>query len=140
MSESDRMVRLQFRHHESNQVIIFAERTASFYMNNPLVHAFFIGRAIAEAVSEQVEMGVTNALSELGKFDAEQRERLRQFTDEVMVRAQRAEEMSMQGRSAAGSSSPTTGAGGTDLQATIDDLRAETAQLRAELQRYRSSL
>jgi hypothetical protein len=109
-------------------------------MNNPLVHAFFIGRAIAEAVSEQVELGVTNALSELGKFDAEQRERLRQFTDEVMVRAQRAEEMSMQGRSAAGSSSPAAGAGGTDLQATIDDLRAETAQLRAELQRYRSSL
>jgi hypothetical protein len=108
-------------------------------MNNPLVHAFFIGRAIAEAVSEQVEMGVTNALSELGKFDAEQRERLRQFT-EVVVRAQRAEEMSMQGRSAAGSSSPAAGTGGTDLQATIDDLRAETAQLRAELQRYRSSL
>jgi hypothetical protein len=138
--ESARMLRLQFRHHESNQVIIFAERTSSFYMNNPLVHAFFIGRAIAEAVSEQVEMGVTNALSELGKFDAEQRERLRQFTEEVMVRAQRAEEMSMQGRSAAGASSPAAGAGGTDLQATIDDLRAETAQLRAELQRYRSSL
>jgi hypothetical protein len=134
------MLRLHFRHHESNQVIIFAERTSIFYMSNPLVHAFFIGRAIAEAVSEQVELGVTSALSELGKFDAEQRERLRQFTDEVMVRAQRAEEMSMQGRSAAGSASPTTGAGGTDLQATIDDLRAETAQLRAELQRYRSSI
>jgi hypothetical protein len=128
-----------FRHHQSIQVIIFAERTSTFYMNNPLVHAFFIGRAIAEAVSDQVELGVTNALSELGKFDAEQRERLRQFTEEVMVRAQRAEEMSMQGRSAAGSTS-SAAAGGTDLQATIDDLRAETAQLRAELQRYRSSL
>ncbi|NJR37900.1 MAG: hypothetical protein HC781_02455 [Leptolyngbyaceae cyanobacterium CSU_1_4] len=106
-------------------------------MSNPLVHAFFIGRAIAEAVSEQVESNVTNALSELGKFDAEQRERLRLFTEEVMARAQRAEEMSTQGRTG-GSSAGTQGS--RDLQATIDDLRAETAQLRAELQRYRSSL
>jgi hypothetical protein len=107
--------------------------------NNSLVHAFFIGRAIAEAIGEQVESGVTTALSELGKFDAEQRERLRLFTEEVMVRAQRAEEMSMQGRSGTSSGSSSAGAG-SDLQATIDDLRAETAQLRAELQRYRSSL
>jgi uncharacterized protein YceH (UPF0502 family) len=106
-------------------------------MSNPLVHAFFMGRAIAEAVSEQVESNVTNALSELGKFDAEQRERLRLFTEEVMARAQRAEEMSMQGRTASSSTGTT---GSSDLQATIDDLRAETAQLRAELQRYRSSL
>jgi uncharacterized protein YceH (UPF0502 family) len=106
-------------------------------MSNSLVHAFFIGRAIAEAVSEQVESNVTNALSELGKFDAEQRERLRLFTEEVMARAQRAEEMSTQGRT---TSSSTGTQGSSDLQATIDDLRAETAQLRAELQRYRSSL
>jgi hypothetical protein len=111
-------------------------------MSNPLVHAFFLGRAIAESIGEQVEATVTQTLSELGKFDAEQRERLRLFTDEVRVRAQRAEEMAMQGRTstsgsgAAGSSSSGTG----DLQATIDDLRAETAQLRAELQRYRSGV
>lgn len=96
-----------------------------------------MGRAIAEAVSEQVESNVTNALSELGKFDAEQRERLRLFTEEVMARAQRAEEMSTQGQTT-GTSTGTQGS--SDLQATIDDLRAETAQLRAELQRYRSSL
>ncbi len=95
-----------------------------------------MGRAIAEAVSEQVESNVTNALSELGKFDAEQRERLRLFTEEVMARAQRAEEMSTEGRT---TGSLTGTQGGGDLQATIDDLRAETAQLRAELQRYRSS-
>lgn len=96
-----------------------------------------MGRAIAEAISEQVEINMTNALSELGKFDAEQRERLRLFTEEVIARAQRAEEMSMQGRT----TSHSTGTqGSSDLQATIDDLRAETAQLRAELQRYRSSL
>jgi curli biogenesis system outer membrane secretion channel CsgG len=103
-------------------------------MSNPLIHAFFVGRAFAEAVGEQVENAVTNALSELGKFDAEQRERLRQFTEEVLERATHAEQMSMQGRS----SSTSYAASSTDLQAMIDDLRAETAQLRAELQRYRN--
>ncbi len=106
-------------------------------MSNPLVHAFFIGRAVAEAISEQVESTLTTTLSELGKFDAEQRERLRQFTDQVIERAQREQEMAMQGRSAA----PTSSSGVSQseaLQVTIDELRAETARLRAELQQYRS--
>ncbi len=53
-------------------------------MNNHVIHAFFVGRALAQAINEQVEEALTNALSELGKFDAEQRERLREFTQEVM--------------------------------------------------------
>lgn len=105
-------------------------------MSNPLVHAFFVGRALAEAVGEQVENAVTSAFGELGKFDAEQRERLRQFTTQVLERANLEEEQSMQGRSTSAivpvASKP------EDLQAVIDDLRAETAQLRAELQRYRN--
>lgn len=103
-------------------------------MSNPLVHAFFVGRAIAEVVSEEVEKAVTNSLSELGKFDAEQRERLRQFTNDVMARASQAEEAAMQGRPVATSSTESS----IDLQAMIDDLRAEIAQLRVELQRYRN--
>lgn len=107
-------------------------------MNNPLVHAFFVGRALAEALGEQLEGAVTGALSDLGKFDAEQRERLRQFTEQVLERAKREEELAMQGRSSAvGTAQPS--APTEDLQATIDELRAEIAQLRAELQRYRSS-
>lgn len=104
-------------------------------MSNPLVNAFFVGRALAEAIGEQVENALTNTLSELGKFDAEQRERLRQFTTQVLERAQREAELSMQGRS---STATTSVAQPADLQAMIDDLRAETAQLRAELQRYRN--
>ena len=101
-------------------------------MTNP----FFVGRAIAEVVNEQLENSLTDALSELGKFDAEQRERLRQFTQEVMERAN---------REAANNSSGTTttvsspGSQSTDVQANIDELRAEIALLRAELQRHRSS-
>ena len=105
-------------------------------MNNSLIHAFFVGRAIAEIAYEQLENGVTNALSELGKFDAEQRENLRGFVDQVAARAAREEEIAMQTRAT------TTGvrveSQTEDLQATIDELRAEIAQLRSALQVYRS--
>lgn len=105
-------------------------------MSNPLVHTFFIGRAVAEAIGEQLEASLTNALSDLGKFDAEQRERLRQFVEQVLERANREEALAMQNQSSSGYEAPQS----EDLQAMIDELRAETAQLRAELQRYRTSL
>ncbi len=106
-------------------------------MTNPLIHAFFVGRAVAEVVNEQLENALTDALSELGKFDAEQRERLRQFTTEVMERANREAANSYSGSSTTTVSSP--GSAPSDVQATIDELRAEIALLRAELQRHRSS-
>lgn len=106
-------------------------------MSDRLVHAFFLGRAVAEALNEQLEQSLTNALSELGKFDAEQRERWRQFTQEVSERANRAEETAMLGRTT--TAIVPLGSQSEDLQATIDELRAEIAQLRAELQRYRTN-
>ncbi|NEQ68232.1 MAG: hypothetical protein F6J86_16645 [Symploca sp. SIO1B1] len=104
-------------------------------MSDPVIHAFFVGRAIAQAINEQVENTLTNALSELGKFDAEQRERLRQFTEQVIARA----EMEVETTTANGT---TSNAGATaskpvDLQETIDELRAEIARLRNELKLYR---
>jgi demethoxyubiquinone hydroxylase (CLK1/Coq7/Cat5 family) len=105
-------------------------------MSNPLVHAFFVGRALSEAVYSQVEGALTDTLSELGKLDAELRERLRLFTEEVIERANRAEEEAMRDRSG---NTVTLSSQSVDLQATIDELRAEIAQLRTELKRYRSS-
>ncbi len=112
-------------------------------MSNSLVHAFFVGRAVAQAMGEQVEKNLTNALSELGKFDAEQREQLRVFTNRVLELANAAEADAMQGRASSntgwqGSGSPVTSSSSGDLQATIDELRAEIAHVRAELQRYRT--
>lgn len=102
-----------------------------------MLHAFFIGRALAEATGEQVERLVTDALSHLGKFDAEQRENLRQFTEDVLARAQQAE------ATAQATAAPTTTVvregQPQDLQATIDLLRAEIAQVRVALQQYRAS-
>lgn len=103
-------------------------------MSNPLLRAFFVGRAVAEVVNETVEKAIADALSELGKFDAEQRDLLRQFTEEVLARAERAEAAQGGGGTVGGP----TDASGDDLQTTLDDLRADAAQLRADLKRYRA--
>ncbi|MBD1846196.1 hypothetical protein H6F89_22810 [Cyanobacteria bacterium FACHB-63] len=105
-------------------------------MSTPLVHAFFVGRAIAEVAYERLEAGLTDALSELGKFDAEQRENLRQLVDEVMARAEREATIATQAQTTTAIVPLDLQTG--DLQATIDDLRAEIAELRSELQRYRT--
>lgn len=105
--------------------------------HNPLVKAFFIGRAVAELVAENVEKTATNLLSDLGKFDAEQRVNLRDFVEQVNTRADQALSQTTPAASASyPASAPTTGS--ADLQATIDHLRAEIAEVRTELQRYRS--
>ncbi|MEC4812798.1 MAG: hypothetical protein SAK29_05925 [Scytonema sp. PMC 1069.18] len=106
-------------------------------MSNPLVQAFFVGRAAAEVLSEKLEFAFTDVLSELGKADAEVREQMRQFTEEVMERANRAAE-SAGATSYPGTGYPGASSGSVDLQATIDELRAEIATLRTEIQRYRN--
>lgn len=98
-------------------------------MSNPVIHAFFLGRALAEVLNEKLEDTLTNALSELGKFDAEQRENLRQFIAEVQARAEQDTSQGATGASGADSSA--------DLQETIDDLRAEIARLKTELKAHR---
>ncbi|AFZ17735.1 DUF6825 family protein [Allocoleopsis franciscana] len=105
-------------------------------MSNSVIHAFFVGRALAQALNEQVEDALTNALSELGKFDAEQRERLRQFTEQVLEKAQREAEAASLGRTT--TTIVPFGSQSGDLQATIDELRSEIARLRAELKLYRN--
>ena len=110
-------------------------------MSNPMVRAFFIGRALASTVGEQLERTFTDALSSLGQFDAEQRETLRQFADEVIARAEHEEAEALQSRptSPGPRPAPTTDTAPMDLQATIDTLRAEIAQVRASLQQYSAS-
>ncbi|WP_424097846.1 DUF6825 family protein [Moorena producens] len=110
-------------------------------MSNSVIHAFFLGRAAAQAINRQLEDALTNALSELGKFDAEQRERLRQFTDQVIESANRevgaADSTISNTGSNTASNTGKTGSKPADLQAMIDELRAEIASLRTELKNYR---
>jgi uncharacterized small protein (DUF1192 family) len=96
-------------------------------MSDP-TDSFFIGRALAQAMTDKFSETLTIGLSELGKFDAEQRETFKAFTQEVLARAERE---TGQGHHRNTAASP-------DLQETIDDLRAEIARLRAELQRHRN--
>jgi hypothetical protein len=108
-------------------------------MSNPVLHAFFVGRAVAEVINDRTERLLTDSLSWLGQFDAEQREALRQFTEEVMVRAQQAEAAHGGGSTSPFSSGAASADSPEDLQATIDNLRAEIAQVRVALQQYRST-
>jgi methyl-accepting chemotaxis protein len=111
--------------------------------NNPVTNAFFFGRALAEVLSEKLEETFTNTMSELGKFDAEQREHLRQFMEEVQLRAEqvKADNPEYGGSSTNSNSSSTSNNFRSDrpedLQAMLDQLRAEIASLRAELKNYR---
>ncbi len=117
-----------------------------------MLQAFFVGRALASAVSERAGALVSEGLSQLGKFDAEQRENLRQFTEEVIARAEQERAAAQEnggsgfggsgfGGSTTNPSSPSaTAASDTeDLQATIDNLRAEIAQVRAAIQQHRQT-
>jgi len=105
-------------------------------MSNSPLHAFFVGRALSEAIAEEVEYTLTHALSNFGKADAEQQERLKNFPQMVLDRATAAEAAARTGNTAPASSVPKSPT--RDLQETLDDLRAEIAQLRSELQKYRS--
>ena len=118
--------------------------------NNPVTNAFFFGRALAEVMSEKLEESFTNAMSDLGRFDAEQRENLRQLMEEVQLRAERAA-----GTTTVTPTPPRTSNNGSnstpnpvsidissdnsdDLQTMLDKLRAEIATLRSELKKYRN--
>ncbi|MGD1856436.1 MAG: DUF6825 family protein [Leptolyngbyaceae cyanobacterium] len=100
-------------------------------MSNPTLQAFFLGRALATAIGEKVEEAIATGMSGVGRFDAEQRQWLHQFVEDVLEQAQ----------SSQVDASPETegSASDEDLQATIDNLRAEIAQVRVALQQYRSS-
>jgi uncharacterized small protein (DUF1192 family) len=102
-------------------------------MSNPINEAFFFGKALAEVTTEKLEENLTNILSDIGKFDAEMKEKLRQFTEEVKNRAQNTKDKSTSSNSNITIDVEVT----TDLQEIIDELRAEIARLKAELNNYR---
>jgi hypothetical protein len=114
-------------------------------MSNPVTDAFFFGRALAEVFSEKLEESFTNAMSDLGKFDAEQRENLRKFIEEVELRAEKAAGSTSYPNTTTTTTKNTSVPISTnididihsdDLQAMLDSLRAEIATLRAELKKY----
>ncbi|CAI5467071.1 unnamed protein product [Closterium sp. Yama58-4] len=55
-----------------------------------VLDAFFLGKAVAEVVSERVGSAVGEILSEVGRRQAEQQQQLKQFQEEVKERAREA--------------------------------------------------
>jgi hypothetical protein len=109
-------------------------------MSDSMLHAFFVGRALAEVINERAERLLTDGLSWVGQFDAEQRENLRQLTEEVMARASQSAAAAATDNGEATATAATGFASNQpDLQVTIDNLRAEIAQVRVALQQYRST-
>ncbi|WP_310489077.1 DUF6825 family protein, partial [Chamaesiphon sp. VAR_69_metabat_338] len=93
-------------------------------MTKPILNSFFVGRALAQSLNDKLGETLTYTLSELGKVNAEQGEKLRQFTQEVIERAAR------ETNTAGGHTTTVSSTGQTvDIQETVDELRAEIARL-----------
>lgn len=66
-----------------------------------VLDAFFVGKALAETLLERAGGALSDVLGEVAKFDAERREDVRQFQEDVLGKAreemyrQRAEEDQM---------------------------------------------
>ncbi|NEP44096.1 MAG: hypothetical protein F6K35_34670, partial [Okeania sp. SIO2H7] len=100
--------------------------------------AFFLGRAVAEGIYEQLGKLFSEVITEISKFDAEQREKLRQFSEKVLEHADREAAREIEeGQNY--SNAPATSTQPKDLQAIIDELRAEVAKTLSELRKYRSN-
>ncbi|MEN9206318.1 MAG: hypothetical protein Q6J68_02635 [Thermostichales cyanobacterium SZTDM-1c_bins_54] len=97
-------------------------------MKSSLAQTFLVGRATAELLRERLEAFVQDFLAQAGKTVAQCQEQWQNFEQEVSRRAEVIQTLEV-----AATPEPSQ-----DLQAVLDDLRAEVAQLRSELQKYRS--
>ncbi|KAK7393118.1 hypothetical protein VNO78_21572 [Psophocarpus tetragonolobus] len=60
--------------------------------NKSILDAFFLGKAVAEALNERIESTVGEILSTVGRLQAEQQKQVQNFQDEVLERAKKAKE------------------------------------------------
>jgi hypothetical protein len=104
-------------------------------MSNPINEVYFIAKALTEVVGEKVEDNITNVLSDLGKFDAETRQRLNEFTQEVKARAEASKQQSEQTNTNITIDVDAV----VDPQELLDELRHEIARLKSELTNYRQN-
>lgn len=102
-------------------------------MTNLIKDFYYLSKALTEVLTEKAEDSLTHILSDIGKFDAETRQRLQDFTQEVKARAEKAKQES----SNTNTTITVEGNREVDLQELLDELRAEIARLKAELNNYR---
>ena len=121
----------------------------------PIAEPLAYGKAFTNVVLRYVTEAAMDAAAELSMQVAEQPKRMREFTEEVQAAAERelrsaggqqqrlltasTSASSGQQPSTAGGSIGSSGSGHADLEALVDDLRADIAASRALLQHIRSS-
>lgn len=98
--------------------------------SDPSREAFFLGRSLVREFQRALGDVIADRLSDFGIWEAEYRQTLQQFVREVIQQT----ETDLEQEPAP--ASPTN----VDLQALLDDLRAEIAATRFALQQYRQSL
>ncbi|KAL3850053.1 hypothetical protein ACJIZ3_011935 [Penstemon smallii] len=57
-----------------------------------ILDAFFLGKAVAEALNERIESAVGEFLSTVGRLQAEQQKQVQEFQEDVLEKARRAKE------------------------------------------------
>ncbi|GAY40131.1 hypothetical protein CUMW_049680 [Citrus unshiu] len=57
-----------------------------------VLDAFFLGKAVAEALNERIESAVGEFLSTVGRLQAEQQKQVQEFQEDVLERAKKAKE------------------------------------------------
>ncbi|KAB2623488.1 hypothetical protein D8674_038352 [Pyrus ussuriensis x Pyrus communis] len=57
-----------------------------------VLDAFFLGKALGEAINERIESGVGEFLSTIGRLQAEQQKQVDEFQEDVLERAKKAKE------------------------------------------------
>ncbi|GFQ05629.1 uncharacterized protein at4g13200 chloroplastic, partial [Phtheirospermum japonicum] len=78
---------LQTSSNKRNQHFLTGENESKTVLD-----AFFLGKALGEALTEHVESAAGEFLSIIGRLQAEQQKQLLEFQDEVLEKARRAKE------------------------------------------------
>lgn len=60
--------------------------------NKTVLDAFFLGKALGEALTERIESAVGEVLSTIGRLQSEQQKQVQEFQEDVLERAKRAKE------------------------------------------------
>ncbi|XP_024030081.1 uncharacterized protein At4g13200, chloroplastic [Morus notabilis] len=105
-----------------------------------VLDAFFLGKALAEALNERIESAVGEFFSTIGRLQSEQQKQVQEFQEDVLERAKRAKEKAARearesqgliSRSIAVETAPVAN-GTTSVASTSNDVNLEDQPLSSE--------
>ncbi|KAF2296435.1 hypothetical protein GH714_037974 [Hevea brasiliensis] len=105
---------------------IFVLNSAGDNESRSVLDAFFLGKALAEALNERIESTVGEFLSAIGRLQAEQQRQIQDFQVDVLERAKRAKENAA--REAMGAQGLVSNATTVDPKSAAYDINSETSK------------